>query len=114
MLIPRLFGWFSRKKKKNAPVKTTFDALRHDDTLYVDVSTEYSLSGETYETSVKLNRENLAEFELEYSKDLPIILFGNNKGQLNKMHDALEQRGFTKVFNVGRLEDLKTVKQELE
>lgn len=114
MLIPKLFGWLSRKKKKNGPVKNTFDALRHDETLYVDVGLYYNQEKESYENSIILNRVNLAEFEAKYDKDLPIIIFGNNKSLLNKMHDELENRGFTKVFNVGRLEDLKKVKQELE
>lgn len=110
MLIPKLFRWIFFRKKL---VQTTFDALRNEDTLYLDTSMDLGSHSETFDGSRKFGRENVAELRQEFQPDKVIVLFGNNKKRTDEIHDMLEQSGFQKVFNVGTLEELKQIKNQL-
>ena len=110
MLVPKLFRWLFFRKKL---VQNTFDALRNDDTIYVDVSIHLGGNKESFANSVQLNHKNLQEFIQKYDKEQIIVLFGNNRKQLNEMHNQLENSGFNQIYNVGTLEELNKIKTQL-
>lgn len=111
MLIPKLFRWIFFRKKL---VSNTFDALRNADTIYVDASIDLGHNQKSFENSVHLNNWNMHEFIQNTDKQNPIVLFGNSKSNLNKIHTDLEMNGFEKVFCVGSIEELIKIKDELK
>ena len=110
MLIPKLFRWVFFRKKG---VSNTFDALRHENTIYVDASIDLGREQKSYGDSFHLNNWNIHEFNQKTEKSNPIIIFGNSKSNLNKIHTDLEMNGFEKVFCVGSLEELIKIKDQL-
>lgn len=95
-------------------VGNTFDALRHADTIYVDASIDLGHDQKTFENSVHLNNWNLHEFIQNTDKNTPIVIFGNSKSNLNKIHTDLEMNGFEKVFCVGSVEELIKIKDQIK
>jgi len=111
MLVPKLFRWIFFRKKS---VKTTFDALRNPETIYIDTSSHLGETTKTFEGSRRLGDSDINSFAQETDKDHPIILFGNNKSNIDRIHNQLEKVGFQKVFNVGSVEELIKIKEELK
>lgn len=109
MLIPELFRWIFFRK---GLVRTTFDATRNKDAIFIDTSLKLKDNQETLSGSIHLHSSNVKEFMQKTPKDAILVLFGNNKDQSVKMHDTLEQNGFTQVFNAGTLKDVKEIKGE--
>lgn len=111
MVIPKLFRWLFFRKKM---VQTTFDALRNENTVYLDTSLQLNENQETFAGSRRITHSDIASLTQEFQQDQVFILFGNNKTRTNEIHDMLEKSGFKKVFNVGTLQELKQIKEQLK
>lgn len=111
MLVPKLFRWLFFRKKL---VENTFDALRNDQSLLVNVDVNLGRAQSNIENSIKLTDNNWSDFVQRENKTHPIILYGNSKNKLNETQRRLEQAGFEKVFVLGTEEELINAKDNLK
>ncbi|MGI9527524.1 MAG: hypothetical protein ACR2MS_10485 [Weeksellaceae bacterium] len=110
MIIPKLFRWlFFNKNQTN----NVFDALRKTDSLLVDVSLDLGTPIESVDNSLKLDDSNFKEFVDKTSKERVIIIFGNQKARRMKFYSRLEAEGFEHLYDLGTLDDLKEIRNNL-
>lgn len=91
-------------------VESAFDAVRNEQAIFVDASLHLNPDQERYPKSIPLNKSNLNDFVQNTSKDTVIVLYGNNTKNATHFHNTLEDKGFSKVFYVGTLQELKEMK----
>lgn len=110
MLVPKLFRWLFFRKKL---VTNAFDALRNENTVYVDTGVNLHPGQENYPGSVIFRNEKINEFKSKFNNETVFVLFGNSRQRAGEVEDMLKNEGFQQVFYVGTVEELKKIKENL-
>lgn len=107
LLVPKIFRWIFFRKNV---VESAFNAVRNENAIFVDTSLHLNPNHESFPNSIALDKSKLNNFIQVTPKDAVIVLFGNSAQKTTHLHNALEERGFNKVFYVGTLQELKQMK----
>lgn len=110
MLVPKLFRWLFFRKKL---VQNTFDALRNPTTVYLDTSLDLGHNQSSFPNAIQFDVSHIDSFKKEYNADAILVIFGNNPKRRNDAHDVLENNGYAQVYNVGTLDELIQIKNQL-